>query len=287
MTGKRTRPTAPPDASSTTSAGRRRTPPEGQGASLALSRIWRSPAVQALLLQCGAFLPTLLIVFLLARSGAQLSYADAALIQGVVACFLTRLRKLAVWWLGIQLVFPLALMQGLSFAIPSWLFLAAFLFLLALYWSTFRTQVPYYPSGKRVWDEVDKLLPQGRPVLAIDIGSGLGGLVLELARRRPDSHFVGIELAPLPWLLSRLRALLSGSSVRFVRGDYESLDLGQYDCVFAYLSPAAMSALWRKAAAEMQPGSMLLSYEFLITEKKPDITILPIGRGPALYVWHF
>ncbi len=261
--------------------------PEGQGASFALSRIWRAPAVQALLLQCAAFLPTLLVVFVLARSGATLSYADAALIQGVLACLLTRLRKLAIWWVGIQLVFPLALVQGLSFALPSWVFLAAFLFLLALYWSTFRTQVPYYPSGKRVWDEVAALLPQERPVLAIDIGSGLGGLVLDLARRRPDSQFVGIELAPLPWLASRLRALLAGSRARFVRGDYEALDLGQYDCVFAYLSPAAMSALWRKAAAEMQPGSMLLSYEFLITEKAPDVTILPPGRGPALYVWHF
>lgn len=243
--------------------------------------------MQALVLQCGAFLPTLLVVYLLARSGATLSYFDAALIQGLLACALTGLRKLAVWWLGIQLVFPLALTQGLAAHAPSWLFLAGFLFLLALYWSTFRTQVPYYPSGKRVWDEVAKLLPQDRPVLAIDIGSGLGGLVLDLAARRPESHFVGIELAPLPWLASRLRALLSGSRARFVRGDYERLDFSQYDAVFAYLSPAAMSALWRKAAAEMRPGTMLLSYEFLIAEKTPDLTILPIGRGPALYVWHF
>ena len=273
-------------------SGKHPSPPEGQSAGFAFSRfkrVWQAPAVQALLLQCLAFLPSLLIIYLLARSGAHLSYADAALIQGMVACLLTRLRKLAVWWLGIQLVFPLALMQALalSSSLPSWLFLLVFLFLLALYWSTFRTQVPYYPSGKRVWDEVAALLPQGRPVLAIDIGSGLGGLVLDLARRRPESRFVGIELAPLPWLLSRLRAALSGSSARFVRGDYDALDFGDYDCVFAYLSPAAMGALWRKAAGEMRPGAKLLSYEFLITEKAPDLTILPSGRGPALYVWHF
>ena len=77
------------------------------------------------------------------------------------------------------------------------------------------------------------------------------------------------------------------SAARFVRGDYEHLDFANYDAVFAYLSPAAMSALWRKAQREMRPGSMLLSYEFLITEKAPDLSIVPIGRGPALYVWHF
>ncbi len=84
-----------------------------------------------------------------------------------------------------------------------------------------------------------------------------------------------------------LRARLAGSAARFVRGDYERLDFGQYDVVFAYLSPAAMAALWRKAAREMRPGSMLLSYEFCIAEKPPDRSIAATVSGPALYVWYF
>jgi SAM-dependent methyltransferase len=266
---------------------RRPPAPQGQGESSALFRIWRAPAVQALVLQCFAFPLTWIAVFLLARSGLNPGYDGAALLQGGFACLLARWRGLAPWWLGIQLVFPLALMQTQSLAVPAWIWLAAFLFLLLLFWSTFRTQVPYYPSGKRVWDEVARLLPQDRPVCAIDIGSGLGGLVLDLAARRPDSTFFGIELAPLPWFVSSLRAKLTGSNARFVRGDYEHVDFANYDAVFAYLSPAAMSALWRKAAREMRPGAILLSYEFLITEKAPDISIVPTGRGPALYVWHF
>lgn len=260
---------------------------EGQGESSALFRIWRAPAVQAVVLQCFAFPLTWMAVFLLARAGFNPGYEGAALLQGGFAAALTRWRGLAVWWLAIQLVFPLALMQTQSLSVAPWIWLAAFLFLLALFWSTFRTQVPYYPSGRRVWDEVAKLLPQDRPVCAIDIGSGLGGLVLDLAARRPDSLFFGIELAPLPWLVSTLRAKLTGSSARFVRGDYESLDFANYDAVFAYLSPAAMPGLWKKAAREMRPGTILLSYEFLITEKAPDISIVPTGSGPPLYVWHF
>ncbi len=255
--------------------------------SLALFRIWRAPAVQALLLQCAAFPLTLGALYLLARFGFAPGILSAALVQGLFAGLLTWWRKLALWWLAIQLLFPVALLQAQSLAISPPLFLLAFLFLLALYWSTFRTQVPYYPSGRRVWDEVVRLLPADRPVRAIDIGSGLGGLVLELARRRPDSRFDGIELAPLPWLVSRLRARLAGSNARFMRGDYEDLDFADYDAVFAYLSPAAMSALYRKAAREMQKGTILLSYEFLITERAPDLSIVPTGRGPSLYVWHF
>jgi tRNA1(Val) A37 N6-methylase TrmN6 len=63
-----------------------------------------------------------------------------------------------------------------------------------------------------------------RPLAIADIGSGLGGLVLDLARRRPDAQVDGIELAPLPWLVSRLRAKLSGSRARFLRGDYEAVE---------------------------------------------------------------
>ncbi|RJG15069.1 class I SAM-dependent methyltransferase [Massilia cavernae] len=255
--------------------------------SLALLRIWRTPALQALLIQAGAAAPMLAAVFLLARAGVSVSYLGVAAIHGLAAAALTWWRGLAPWWRAIQFLFPLALYGALQAALPSWLFAAAFLFLLALYWSTFRTQVPYYPSGKPVWEEVARLLPQGRPVAMIDIGSGLGGLVLELARRRPDSAFTGIELAPLPWLASRLRAWLSGSRARFVRGDYEHLDFAGFDVVFAYLSPAAMGALWRKCSREMQPGSMLVSYEFLITEKAPDISIQPKGCRSNIYAWHF
>ena len=255
--------------------------------SLALLRIWRTPALQALLIQLGAFAPTLGAVWLLARAGLPVSYLVAAVVHGVLAAALTRWRGLAAWWCAIQLVFPLALYGTLMLELPPLLFFGAFVFLLTLYWSTFRTQVPYYPSGKRAWDEVAALLPAGRAVSMIDIGSGLGGLVLDLARRRPESRFTGIELAPLPWLASRIRAAAIGSSATFIRGDYEQLNFGEYDLVFAYLSPAAMSALWRKASAEMRPGSVLISYEFLITEKAPDLTITPIGRGPNVFVWHF
>jgi hypothetical protein len=258
-------------------------PDEGQGVSLALRRIWRAAAVRALLLQ-GAALPFMVLAWARFDFGA----GQAALLQGALAAGLSLLCRQAPWWLAIQALFPLALVGGIGLRLPPWLFLAAFVALLSIYWSTFRTQVPYYPSGRRAWEAVAALLPPGRPLYVIDIGSGLGGLVLDLAARRPESTFAGIELAPLPWLVSRLRALLAGrANARFVRGDYERLDLGDYDAVFAYLSPAAMGPLWRQASAQMRPGSLLLSYEFDIAEKAADLVIAPTGGGPVLYGWHF
>lgn len=130
------------------------------------------------------------------------------------------------------------------------------------------------------------MLPVGRSLRVIDIGSGLGGAVLHLSRLRPDSRFIGIELAPLPWLVSQMRARFGRSRGNFVRGDYTQLDFADFDVIFAYLSPAAMTALWQKARAEMRAGTLLLSYEFVVEDEPPDRVIYAQEGGPALYIWH-
>jgi SAM-dependent methyltransferase len=257
-------------------------------------RWWRAPALRALLVQCLAYPLTLATVWLLASNAFVPSWAGAALAQGAWAGLLSWLMSRRVptasWWHAIAFVLPPAVLlargAAAALALPPSLFLGVFLFMVLLYWSTFRTQVPYYPSGREAWDLVAAELP-ARPLSVVDIGSGLGGFVLELARRRPDCTVAGIELAPLPWLASWLRARISGSRARFLRGDYEALDFGQCDIVFAYLSPAAMAGLWRKAHAEMRPGSMLFSYEFLVPDRQPDRRFVTTNSGKVLYLWHF
>lgn len=240
-----------------------------------------------MLIQCGAMPLTLAIIYVMASFRFSVDYLTVAVVQGVLAAGLTWKLGLARWWRLIQLLFPLAVLTALALQLPSWLFGAAFLLLLGWYWSTFRTQVPYYPSGPAVWDAVRQLLPADRAPRVIDIGSGLGGLVLYLARVRPDAQVMGVELAPLPFFYSWLRARLGGSGASFARGDYEKLDFSRFDLVFAYLSPAAMPQLWRKARAEMCPGSMLVSYEFIVEERSPDRIVHVTESGIPLYIWYF
>jgi SAM-dependent methyltransferase len=250
-------------------------------------RLLRAPAVKALLIQLGALLPTVAIAIALDALGAETTILTAALIQGLLAMLITWKLGLARWWRPIQLLFPLAVLAASALRLPPVLYLVVFLGLLAVYWSTFRTQVPYYPSNEAVWRAVEELLPRERELKVIDIGSGLGGMAMHLAAARPRADVTGIELAPLPWLVSRLRAAMAGNRARFVRGDYERLDFGAYDLVFAYLSPAAMPGLWDKARREMRAGSLLVSYEFEIPAGQSVKTILTTEGGPLLYYWQF
>jgi SAM-dependent methyltransferase len=257
----------------------------GPGPLMQRSRWWRVPAVQALLLQLLALLPCAALSVALQALGLVPTLLSTVLLQGALAMLLTWRLGLARWWRAIQLLFPLALLAALALHWPPWLFLLGFLILLGWYWSTFRTQVPYYPSGPAVWQALARLLPPQQARSVVDIGSGLGGCAMYLAAARPACSVLGIELAPLPWLVARARAALAGSRARFVRGDYEKLDLGQFDLVFAYLSPAAMPALWHKAKREMRAGSLLISYEFAIEACEADKTIVTTEGGPPLYVW--
>ncbi len=237
-----------------------------------------APALTALLVQAVSALPVLACAYTFPDFASGL----AALLQGVLSAALARGVRQPRWWILIHLLFPPLLLLAMAVHLPSWIWGAAFILLVLVYWSTWRSRVPLFLSGQEAWEAVEKLLPAA-PARVLDIGSGLGGLVLYLARQRPDCQVSGIEIAPLPWLASWLRARLSGSRARFLRGDYRRLDLSSFDVVFAYLSPAAMPAVWERLRPKLKPGALLLSLEFDIPGQTPDI-VIPLGAR-SLFGW--
>lgn len=245
-----------------------------------------APSLKALLIQLAALIAavaTLLCLKIIA------GIVQPALVWGVVlgvfAAVLSLLFRMAWWWVAIELLFAPALLGVNTLPIPPAVFLAVFLLMLAIFWSTCRTQVPLYLSGPAVWDAVEQSLPH-LPLRFIDIGSGLGGLVMALAQRRPDCVFSGVDVAPLPWLISVTRARWTKNTARFTRADYRALNFANYDVIFAYLSPAAMPALWQQAVKQMGDGAMLISYQFEIVGTPPD-EARKIGMcNNSLYIWY-
>jgi len=240
------------------------------------------PSIIALALQLAAWLATLLLA-----GGLGWPPLALALLAGFFAAVLSHLAKLARWWLIIQLGFAPALVITLAADIPPLFFLIGFVLLLLVYWSTFRSQVPLYLSSRKVWQTLETLLPADRPLRFIDIGSGLGGVLTHLARARPESHFHGVEIAPIPFVLSWLRIRLGGyrnCSVR--RQSLWDSDLGNYDVVFAYLSPVPMSKLWDKVEHELHPGSLFISNTFPVNDCPPQETReVDDLHHSKLYLW--
>jgi hypothetical protein len=243
--------------------------------------------VKALLIQAAALLLVATVMLLLRNyTGAQPSLIQAVLAQGILAAAISLWCKLPLWWTLIQLFFLPAIVAALSINLPPQTYFAAFLVLLLFYWSTFRTQVPLYLSGRRAWRCVAAQLPDSASFRFIDLGSGLGGLPLYLESVRQAGEYHGVEVAPAPWLIGRMRAALSGSKVQFHRKDYGRIKLADYDVVFVFLSPAAMAGIWRKAQAEMRSGTLLLSLSFPVPEVAPSFTVqVASGTRHTLYGW--
>ena len=252
------------------------------------TKIPLKPATFALLIQCTALIFAMCITWTIQNIALiQINILVFVILQGSIAMSLSMVSGMAIWWRIIQFVFPMAVwvMHGLQ--LPSGVYLCGFLLSLSLFWTTFRTQVPFYPSRPDVWRQVAEFIPEHRKVRMIDIGSGIGDLVMNIADSRSESLFFGIEIAPLPWLISVVRSWLKNSVAVFKLGDYRAINFADYDVIFAYLSPVAMPALWQKVVQEMPAGGLLLSYEFDIPGTTPSAILQLDENAPAIYVWRF
>jgi SAM-dependent methyltransferase len=192
------------------------------------------------------------------------------------------------WWSAFLVVLPPAFVAMLGLELGAGWYGALFLLLLGIYWSTFSTRVPLYLSGHKVRSALRELLPPaGTPLRFIDLGCGLGGVTLALARARPDGTFTGVELAPLPAWIGQLRRRLRGpANARLLRASLWDQALGDYDVVYAFLSPVPMPALWEKASREMRAGALLISNSFTVPGVAPDRVVdVHDARSSKLMVW--
>lgn len=237
---------------------------------------WKSsapPSVLAFLAQLVALPLTGALVSLATWFGFGVSLSLATLVQGLSAAIIGALLGLRVWWFPIHLLFMPALLWTMSLNLaPSW-FLGAFVSLFLIYWGVARTQVPLYLSSSEASRVLARILPVNPGFRVLDLGAGLGGVLADLSRRRPDGDFLGVEIAPLPFVAGWLRHRLAGGGYSLRWGNFWSHSLEPYDVVYAYLSPVPMSELWRKAMAEMRPGSLLVSNTFPIPGRIADETV--------------
>ena len=241
------------------------------------------PALKALVAQLVGFgLMTSTLVFGLMPADQPLALM---VFQAGVAAAASLALRADNWWIPIHLAFAPALFFATRLGLhPAW-YLAGFVLLLLIYGSSFRTQVPLFLSNRDTARVVAELLPAGRSIGMVDLGSGTGSMLRILAVHRPESRFVGIESAPVPYLISRLAAR-SLQNCRMRRGDFWQTTLGEFDVVYAFLSPVPMPRLWRKLKSEMRPGSLLIANSFPVPEAAPE-RVVDVGdrRGTRLYLY--
>lgn len=251
----------------------------------AANPIGRSPTPlrRAAAAHAAAVLLTAIAACGLQRLNHPVALPVLAVMEGFAAAVIGLRLELPPWWLPIQLLFAPAVYAVQHLDIDPAYYLAAFAVTAVLSGDSIGSRVPLYPSSRTVWRWLAGVVPGGGSM--IDLGCSTGSGLIAVARSRPDVCCVGVEASPALWLVAWLRTRRI-SNCKIVFGRLWRVDLERFDIAYAFLSPAPMESLWRKAGHEMRPGSMLISNSFLVPNLPPDRTVeMTDRRRSRLHLW--
>ncbi len=255
-----------------------------------LTKRYPFPAiVWALVAFCLGMASALLASFAVSHwAGITVPFIWSCVAAGCISAVFGWFLGLAVWWIPVQILFPVALYLSMAFTVPAWVYLLCFVLLVLVNWNAAGERVPLYLTNPTTWQAVDELTRQQAGAF-LDIGCGMGGILFHLGKKHPERQFVGIESAPIPYAFAKARQWLSGTANVDIRyGDFWDTDFSAYATIYAFLSPEPMTRLYEKAKAEMTKGGLLISNSFSVPDQAPDdIHTLDDKRQTRLLVWHF
>ena len=222
---------------------------------------------QQLAIQCIALIAVLSLAWpYFGLRNEPLPWPSTALAIGLAAWATAALSRQPWWWQLIHAAFAPLSWAFLQLQIPPIWFLAAFILTLLFFRSAATGQIPLYLTNQATTETLSHLLRTHPCSRFADLGAGIASTIAPLGRMFPTIQFTGIENALASWSIGRLRTSRL-QNVDWQLNDFWGIQLSEFDVVYAFLSPAPMVALWKKAQAEMRPGSLLISNTFAI----PDV----------------
>jgi hypothetical protein len=238
-----------------------------------------SPPIRQLALQGAAAILVLSLAWpYFGLHGEAMPWRETSLAIGGAALLFATLSRQPWWWRVIHAGFmPLVWFTQTLAIDPGW-FLLATILLLLVYRGALTGQVPLYLSNKQTVQALAEVLAERGDSRFLDLGAGLGSTTVPLADALPDSHFTGYENAPLTWLVGLLLSV-GRPNIRWRWDDLWQAKLGDYDVVYAFLSPAPMPRLWEKVQAEMKPGSLFISNSFPVPGVTP-VRVIEVDCTP-------
>lgn len=148
--------------------------------------------------------------------------------------------------------------------------------------------VPPLPSSRSQMNDICELLAhvglQKKSVI-YDLGSGWGDVLIAVAKAYPDADVRGIEISPVPYLISIIRTLrIRRVSVRY--GNFRQEILSDADAVICYLMPESMDDVSNFLDISIVSGTHVVSNTFLFRKKKFVSVRRGKSRGAvAIYRW--
>lgn len=146
----------------------------------------------------------------------------------------------------------------------------------------------YVSTGRRRIEAALAAVPLSSATRLVDLGCG-DGRVLRIARRHGAGFAEGYELNPLAYFKARLLSIRH-EGVTVMNRSFWDADLGRADVICCYLFPDVMARLSAKLQRELQPGAIVISFNFQL----PGLTSWKVlrpwdGRQPGdpIFIYRF
>ncbi len=138
---------------------------------------------------------------------------------------------------------------------------------------------PYAPMGNKKIEVMMQLLKVKPGEKAVDLGSGDGRIVIELAKKGAKAF--GYEINPLLVLWSRYNIRKAGlqGKAKIIWKDYWAEDFSSFDIVTVYVLPHMMGPIYKKLKKELKSknarvGTNFFKFPNLKETKKKDTIYL-------------
>lgn len=169
------------------------------------------------------------------------------------------------------------------------LVLALIIYLINIIFS-FRKLVPYVPTPYRIIRKMIELAKIKTGDKIIDLGSGSGRIMLEVAKKFPNS-IIGVDNSPLLILTARFRfwlnkifGQLKTKDYQIIKTDFLNYDLSSYNLVFCFLTNTAMTKL-KDNFEKLSIGSRIISYQFHFDSDKFSEQQIQINKRAKVFIY--
>ncbi len=147
-------------------------------------------------------------------------------------------------------------------------------------------RVPYVPTRMRVARRIIEVAKLKKGEIVYDLGCGDGRLLLE-AEKKTKIDARGYEMAPIPYLLAKLKKWFHGSEMHIYMKNFFHGSLKDADVIFCYLGPETMDRLSKKFRHECKKGTRIISHTFHLNGFRPKKIWHKDAKNrlPTIYVY--
>jgi len=142
---------------------------------------------------------------------------------------------------------------------------------------------PWVPTRKREKKLLERELKIESGNIIYDLGCGTGTILIALANKYPEAHFIGCEISALPYLIAKLRSI----KYRNIEIRYKNLfkqPINDADFVISYLLTKAYKKLHKKLKAELKPEAQVIIEGWALDGIKPR-KVLRADKALPFYVY--